>query len=165
MRYYNLQYPFFVEAEDGPNDQALYHNWSRVLSLYASCALSRPNKDKLVAIGGVAQHIAEIFSQEYVAGFFRSTLHTSLCWKALSRCSRASEWRAPSWRWAAINGDFEMALKHNSADLVHIPKFDITVAYAANPYGALESAQLTLKGRIITHLVTPSSLWRTPTPP
>ena len=85
VRYYNLQYPFFVEAEDGPNDQALYHNWSRVLSLYASCALSRPNKDKLVAIGGVAQHIAEIFSREYVAGFFRSTLPSSLCWKALSR--------------------------------------------------------------------------------
>ena len=57
-----------------------------------------------------------------------------------------------------------MALTHNSADLVHIPKFDITVANAANPYGALESAQLTLKGRLITPSHTVFTL-RTPPPP
>jgi hypothetical protein len=73
------------------------------------CKLSNP-RDKLVAIAGIAQKVAQVTGEKYLAGLWDNReLAIQLLWHVLTRrqadnspSQRPSVYRAPSWSWACL---------------------------------------------------------------
>ncbi|KAN0081115.1 hypothetical protein V8E54_004319 [Elaphomyces granulatus] len=102
--------PFDI-AEDGAS-QYYDHCWTRILTAYTNCALTKPDKDKFLALEGIVQRMETYFrGSDYVSGFFRHELPLALLWWLPDgggidkRPSRV--YRAPSWSWASIDGSVE----------------------------------------------------------
>ena len=134
--------------------------WWRIVEMYSQMNLSMPNDDKLVAIGGIAKRFAGLHKIDYSAGMWMQTLHDDLLWR-IARDEKqpagksAPKWRAPSWSWASTDlpvlqpwsrrhVDEEIHRTHTS--VVHV---STELLHTTNPYGALASASLTLRGRLL----------------
>ncbi len=76
--------------------------WDKVVQLYSAADLTYPAKDKLLAIGGVANALE--IDGEYLAGLWENDLPRQLLWAAFKECSRLHEYQAPTWSWASLNG-------------------------------------------------------------
>ena len=131
--------------------------WGEIVSAYSEMELSHPTEDKLVACGGVAKQMAKLMNDEYAAGLFRRDLIKKLTWtmdmsptdKDVSRS--AKPWRAPSWSWASMDGKIRWSFSdaqfsEDVAEACQIISLDCKLADPANPYGALLSAMIRLKG-------------------
>ena len=84
----------------------LHYIWFDIVYGYSSLALSIAG-DKLVALSGMAERvISSHYGEEYVAGLWRSTFLSDLLWLVSDGASRArlSEFRAPTWSWASVEG-------------------------------------------------------------
>ncbi len=87
-----------------------YELWSKTVERFMECKLTQP-RDKLVAIAGIAQRIAEVTQQKYLAGLWMNEeLALQLLWYVLTRrqaddrpSERPAYYRAPSWSWACID--------------------------------------------------------------
>jgi hypothetical protein len=89
-------------------------SWQGIMTDYSARALSNPS-DKLIAIAGLAKAFATIHnrtSEQYLAGLWRCSLLDDLLWIhepiALGHRhprGRPVEDRAPSWSWAAVDGN------------------------------------------------------------
>jgi hypothetical protein len=71
-----------------------------------SADYEKSNKDKLLAIGGVASTIG--IRSEYLAGLWKDDLPRQLLWTTDGRIrgvhSRPRKYQAPTWLWASLNG-------------------------------------------------------------
>ncbi|KAI3338181.1 heterokaryon incompatibility protein-domain-containing protein [Ustulina deusta] len=98
-------------------EDRLYH-WCQIVQAYTRTSLTKPN-DKLIALAGVAQLMSlsddptnVTSSKRYLAGLFKQHLLLMLEWhtdgKMFLRIEpagvRPSQYRAPSWSWASIDG-------------------------------------------------------------
>ncbi|KAK6441173.1 hypothetical protein LTR95_002597 [Oleoguttula sp. CCFEE 5521] len=84
--------------------------WDRVLYAYTSAKLTKPHKDKLMAVRGLANRLATAQATEYAYGLFWSDLPAALCWQVHPGSPRSAdrfERRAPSWSWASIDGPIQ----------------------------------------------------------
>lgn len=84
------------------------HIWTCLVGAYTACDLTVPS-DKLIAISGIAKHVAALLKGTYVAGMWRSHLEGELLWYVEQaglpgKTSRPAQYRAPSWSWASIDG-------------------------------------------------------------
>lgn len=71
-------------------------------------------KDKLIALAGVAQELSRIWKDTYLVGIWRGDVNRQLLWAkdgildritgSEIKATRPTQFRAPSWSWAAING-------------------------------------------------------------
>jgi hypothetical protein len=78
--------------------------WSYIVRDYASRQLTFA-KDKLPALSGLARHISHTRPGDtYLAGLWKSELPSNLLWGVLKGV-RPSVYRAPSWSWAAFDGE------------------------------------------------------------
>jgi hypothetical protein len=78
--------------------------WKDIVELYSRCALTMPN-DKLIALSGLAKVYQNATSDDYIGGLWRSEALKCLSWYVLRPIKRKySEYRAPSWSWAATDG-------------------------------------------------------------
>lgn len=73
--------------------------------------------DKLPALAGLAELYRQATGDQYLAGLWRSSLIVDLLWKRqrVLSChgvltSMPMEYRAPSWSWAALDGNVSFAL-------------------------------------------------------
>lgn len=80
-------------------------NWTRIVALYTRSKLTY-EKDKLVAIGGLAEKWNRTYNDQYCAGIWKTDLHRQLVWQSerplLDHTTRNCT--APSWSWASIDG-------------------------------------------------------------
>jgi hypothetical protein len=88
--------------------KAVQDAWWRLVENY-SCRYLSYQSDKLPAIQGLAQYFFDRHEDVYLAGIWRSDLLNHLSW---FRCIRrgapsniVNEYRAPSWSWAAVDGE------------------------------------------------------------
>lgn len=86
----------------------LYNLWAIFRISYTTCQMTM-EEDKLVAISGIAQDIAEILNDQLVAGLWRNHILEELCWFKFIKAKEESppppkKWRAPTWSWASTNG-------------------------------------------------------------
>jgi hypothetical protein len=88
--------------------EAMQEAWWRLVENY-SCRHLSYQSDKLPAIQGLAQYFFDRHEDVYLAGIWRSDLLNHLSW---FRCIRKdtpsniiNEYRAPSWSWAAVDGE------------------------------------------------------------
>ena len=57
-----------------------YYIWARIVEAYSRTNISF-DKDKLVAVYGIASHMQAILNDEYIAGLWKSILPSQLVWR------------------------------------------------------------------------------------
>jgi hypothetical protein len=114
------------------SSQYIADEWLKLVEVFCTRKLTM-EYDKLVAISGLANIVAQKSGDEYYAGLWKSNLLNGLCWKkkifvphhqcsdeghehalpdaTSSKLTTPSEYRAPSWSWASIDGEIEFADK------------------------------------------------------
>ncbi|KAF4971614.1 hypothetical protein FSARC_1613 [Fusarium sarcochroum] len=127
-----------------------YAFWDDLVEIYSACALSFPS-DKLVALSGIAKHVAEVFPDDYVAGMWRRRLEYNLLWyvDVNSESSRYDTYVAPSWSWASIKGKVvAKLLSDRNTDLLYRLD-DYKLEYAtSDETGAILGGWLRLRGSL-----------------
>lgn len=135
-------------------------SWYLILQRYCYRKLTKES-DKLPALSGIARIIEEQIGDKYVAGLWRSTLLEGILWQAVgtrrNATSAPSEYRAPSWSWASIDGmaanmglGKDTFFVNKEAEWVEIGTVvDCHVELKGeNPYGEVKSGWLKLKAPI-----------------
>jgi hypothetical protein len=83
--------------------------WYDILVDYYGRKLTK-SSDKLPALSGIARAFETMTKDRYVAGLWRSNMIEGLLWQAMGSerraTSRPSQYRAPTWSWASIDGPF-----------------------------------------------------------
>ena len=126
--------------------------------------------DKLSALSGLARDFQSRLDDEYAAGLWKGDLHLALLWHTQGEVSRPSEYRAPSWSWASVDGAvaypgfgpvLDRALDSNIAvfrEAVAIP------VVADDPFGPIKGGHLRVASMIrkvvILAIPGPPTSWR-----
>jgi hypothetical protein len=88
-------------------------SWKGVVLLYSSCQLTY-DRDKLVALSGLARERSRLSGDEYMAGLWRTNLIGQLCWtrqqRTVTHGSNRPEggYRALTWSWASLDGEISL---------------------------------------------------------
>ena len=91
----------------------LHDIWCVAVDTYTKGALTYPEKDKLVAISGVARALGD--REFYVAGLWKTHLPGQLLWEVNGG---RRDWGSalPSWSWASINGGVTFDVEKGTAE-------------------------------------------------
>ena len=128
--------------------------WDRYLRQYTECFLTFPEKDKLVAISGLARKLGS--GDAYCAGLWRFDLAGQLMWsvtKAEGPSTKAPERnpRIPSWSWASVNRPVSMgiiSMDTNVNIMIKIITIDVELE-TQDPFGQVRSGRLQIEGPLI----------------
>jgi len=121
---------------------ALLAQWEGLLWSYGTRKLTKAS-DKLPALSGLASIFVKRMPDEYIAGLWRSHLIEGLLWQGLG-ARRVSEYRAPSWSWASMDGIPGLGLFHEYESLAEV--LDVKVnSKGANPYGEVTGGYIKLR--------------------
>jgi hypothetical protein len=105
-----------LNCDDSANTE-IYTGWRHTAASYSKCALT-VQRDKLIAISGVAKEMSKVVNDQYLAGIWRSQLPAILLWCVsevpstfrVQHLRKATEkiWirprplLAPTWSWASV---------------------------------------------------------------
>ncbi|QGI71142.1 hypothetical protein CEK26_003479 [Fusarium fujikuroi] len=129
------------EEEDDPK-ASLYQSWYSLLWIYGPRKLTEAS-DKLPAISGLAGIFAQRLNDEYVVGLWRSRLLEGLLWQSLE-CRRVSEYRAPSWSWASMDGIPGLGVSAPYEEVARVLDVKIDLK-GTNIYGEVTSGRLQIQ--------------------
>ncbi|RWA14858.1 hypothetical protein EKO27_g139 [Xylaria grammica] len=88
----------------------LHQHWQLFIGEYTSRNLTI-STDRLPAIRSVAEEMASVTGEKYIqfAGMWESNLRHELLWYvSWGRAKHPDVWRAPSWSWAAVDGQVSL---------------------------------------------------------
>jgi hypothetical protein len=120
--------------------------WSTLVWMYSGKNLSVPG-DKLVALSGVAKYVMPHIGDAYVVGMWRRNLEKGLMWTKVGPGSRPSEYRAPSWSWASVDGPVGYGRRSEAQSLIHVK--DVVLDYTTEDHtGAVKGGWLDLRGSL-----------------
>lgn len=144
----------------------MHEAWLEVVSDYSTRTAS-DESDKLVACAAVAEQFHRVLRSDYLAGLWRSdVLLIDLLWTTvkpenpspgLPSHTRPTAYRAPSWSWAAIEGDVTQSFqtmsyyKGGGVALANIVECRVTLPDAELPFGRVTSGTLVLSGTLIPY--------------
>ena len=132
--------------------------WTELVEEYSTLDLSF-ERDKLVAIGGLARKTSQVTSGElgrYLAGLWEKDLALLLCWRKrpyfpdVFMKARSSIYKAPSWSWASVNCRVMYSRNHgriSTEDWFQL--LDVRLDQALDAYGPLKSGWLCLRGSLL----------------
>lgn len=143
------------------------HLWTCLVKEYTTCGLTIPS-DKLIAISGVAKHVATLLQGDYVAGMWRSHLEGELLWYVAQsglpgKTSRPAQYRAPSWSWASIDGPVQPGWSSIDHSLVKVEEVHLEYL-TGDVFGAVTRGWLRLRGalkqlQLVRHSLGPGRGW------
>ncbi|KAK4031964.1 heterokaryon incompatibility protein [Parachaetomium inaequale] len=130
--------------------------------------------DKLVAIGGLAQHIARMVghADTYLAGLWKSRLPRQLLW-SVAGCEQAGRapsyrppvYRAPSWSWASVEARvtvFEYEDRYKKThDLLIVKDVSVTPLGGGDVFGQLVGGSIKNKMRAGIRCIYPQTCLKT----
>lgn len=120
--------------------------WYDLVSLYSRRSMTCPS-DKLPAMSGIAKEYAKVLGSAYVAGLWREFLVDELAWLPLEPCTATSEYRAPSWSWASVDGS--VGTPFNAIERI-ASILDVKVEIAGeNPYGRVRSGWVKIEAPLL----------------
>ncbi|KAI1745447.1 heterokaryon incompatibility protein [Xylaria scruposa] len=130
-------------------DDYILELWRKLVMKYSRCALTYPS-DKLVAIAGIAQLFRDATGDEYVAGLWKSRLIEMLEWRVNKpKALRSSEYRAPSWSWASVDGPVWTSVYHENTSYT-VELLDVHVqARTSTIMADVLEASITLRAKIL----------------
>lgn len=143
-----------------------YGFWYRSLMDFTTRDL-KVERDKLPAISGLAKKFAESAKDFYVAGLWMNDICISLLWianydfpfKSSQPATRVSEYRAPTWSWASIDGlityvhiipSLDQPERITVEKLVRISEVELFPVNAENVFGEMSNAWLKVQARLLT---------------
>ncbi|EWZ33789.1 heterokaryon incompatibility protein-domain-containing protein [Fusarium oxysporum Fo47] len=129
------------EEDDDPK-ASLYQSWYSLLWIYGPRKLTKAS-DKLPAISGLASIFAQRLNDEYIVGLWRSKLLEGLLWQSL-RCRRVSDYRAPSWSWASMDGIPGLGVRAPYEEVARILDVNVDLK-GKNIYGEVTSGRLRIQ--------------------
>ncbi|KAI6093235.1 HET-domain-containing protein [Hypoxylon rubiginosum] len=138
----------------------LFVDWYSLLHLYSNCNLTVAG-DKLVALSGIAKDMKQRLSTlgcqdtKYLAGIWSQRLPQALIWNVRTAGRRVEVYRAPSWSWAAIDGDinihdWSLATMGNMEILASVISAQTTTAKSGDETGEVTGGTITLGGIMLT---------------
>lgn len=149
------------------DNQRLYYSpyrvWDGILQSYTRCALTKP-ADKFVAISGVVKEFTSLVGDDYLAGLWRRVFLDGLLWRVHEDPSTGhfvpavrpdeSQYRAPSWSWAALDSPNIRARPSDYVDRLETERYgaigDVNVVpRSGDPTGELSHACLHARGYLI----------------
>lgn len=131
--------------------------WQVIMTDYSARSLSQ-SSDKLIAITGLAKEFASIHgrkSEEYLAGLLAHGFMDHLLWvhKAITiskrqQHGRPSKYRAPSWSFAAVDGNIRWILADQTGSGPYYTqlKGSHIVTSSEQPFSQVSSGYVTLRG-------------------
>lgn len=138
----------FVRDDFRLSRKPLSDIWHEIVALYSGTKLTY-SSDKLIALSGVA-YAAQLESNGvYCAGLWRADMEEQLCWSPLMvRRPRPKGYRAPSWSWAAIDGEvsyqnFSTFMSRDRTLCTKVMDVQMTLS-STNPFGQVRGGNLTL---------------------
>ncbi|RDW56542.1 hypothetical protein BP6252_14113 [Coleophoma cylindrospora] len=148
---------------DQDADSGLYQVWSILVEDYCKRQLSFP-QDKLVAFSGIAQRLQPYFkNSRCIAGIWEHQLAKQLLWSiespVLERVKApASQYLAPSWSWASVEGSVktEWAQWLFALPCLTLLEADTTIVPGHDIYGQVSAGFLQIKCKIFPGRVSTS---------
>ena len=134
----------------------LYNNWGQWREAYSRSAVTK-DEDRLIAIQGIAQDVAQISDDQLVVGMWRNRILDDLCFRCILDIDdlspaapfRAQRLRAPTWSWASKNQRIVLSeasrLRYRCAHLATL----ISVDVATGKSGELRWANLQIKCNLV----------------
>ncbi|PVH88323.1 hypothetical protein DL98DRAFT_509034 [Cadophora sp. DSE1049] len=126
--------------------------WRDIVKEYTKRKLTFP-EDKLPALAGVAAEIASLSSQTYLAGLWNDDLIHSLLWCrdfATTPLPPPSQYRAPSWSWAAIDSPITWSkaiLEFSDDEEAKVLSWKVAPQWKNSPFGrVLNGGSLKIQG-------------------
>ncbi|KAG6994223.1 hypothetical protein G7Y79_00046g082740 [Physcia stellaris] len=142
------------DSRSAPNLHT-YHLWNKIVTGYTAGELTMPS-DKLVAISGVAKRMQALLQDEYLAGLWKGTLASGLLWMVNRGrqanglpSTRAAQYRAPTWSWAALDGQVVPGRPSVERVLVSVEEAIADPHITGNPFGQLKSGRIRLRGALL----------------
>jgi hypothetical protein len=137
-----------------PRKYKEYRQWDEIVSAYTKCGLTK-EKDKMIAISGIAKIFRDKMKDEYLAGLWRCFLPYQLLWRVQDPGStrRPENYRAPSWSWAAVEGEIKETFYIQREEKVGRDKcvniHDVSVTtLSGDGMGVVTGGFITLGGRL-----------------
>jgi hypothetical protein len=164
-----LSIPFALVVDRAPeNDlEFILNSWRGLIIEYSGRLLTYP-ADKLIAISGLARKFQHLTEHEYLAGLWRQELPQQLLWYRRGRqdkhlsSTRPSEYRVPSWSWAAVDCQILWDLSQGSEELfptlVEVQKAEVTLASQQDAYGPVTAGYIKLVGTLFPMMLASSKL-------
>ncbi|XXH00040.1 hypothetical protein Hte_006381 [Hypoxylon texense] len=107
----------YSEAIQLGHTDVLANSWRNMVNSYSKLVLSF-EKDRLRAVAGIADQLLAASTKlnqgmtlgRYVEGLWENSMLEDLCWRTYAldpqvRRVNRTEWKAPSWSWASVQGD------------------------------------------------------------
>lgn len=125
--------------------------WRKMVNLYSKRTLTEP-RDRLIALSGVVRYFADFWpSSRYLAGLWEHQFSGCLLWYIDDAAARPSNYRAPSWSWAAVDGAVTSDFDSNTPQTCNFVHCHVEPKREVNVYGEVVSGVLVLD--VILHLV------------
>ncbi|KAH7401368.1 heterokaryon incompatibility protein-domain-containing protein [Pyrenochaeta sp. MPI-SDFR-AT-0127] len=127
----------------------LYRAWSSLADKYSECELSFET-DKLVALNGIVQKVAQLTGDFLICGLWKQYFIPQLLWRTshVTIKHRSNSWLAPTWSWASNQTSFEHTTHlgcGKSREMVTIEHLSME----ALPSGQIKHASLVLRGKLV----------------
>lgn len=125
-------------------------SWRYALKLYTQRALTE-SRDRLVALSGVVEEFHKHWSHsDYVAGLWTHQLPGALLWAKVCNREhpRPPKYRAPSWSWAAVDGQITSVHEESKDMACEIKHLQIDLKTPSIPYGQVTGGFLVLSAII-----------------
>ncbi|KAE9369875.1 HET-domain-containing protein, partial [Stipitochalara longipes BDJ] len=138
--------PVDLDTSDPAMERKL--TWSYIVRDYASRRLTYA-KDKLPALSGLARYISHTRpGDSYLAGLWKSELPSNLLWGVLKGV-RPSIYRAPSWSWAALDGEITVfsSIYTSTAYSCEVLNASTTLS-GVDLFGQVSAGMITLRGQL-----------------
>ncbi|OIW28729.1 HET-domain-containing protein [Coniochaeta ligniaria NRRL 30616] len=137
--------PMPTRREDTADE---YSTWYWLVSQYSRRALTVAD-DKLTAMSGLASVFASHRRDTYAAGLWERDLPVGMLWCAErgKQLHRAATYRAPSWSWAAWDGEIDTNFSWDGK--IEVEDIAIFIELSgSNPFGRVKSGRIDLRGPI-----------------
>jgi hypothetical protein len=130
---------------------SLYRVWNELRTAYVNTSVTY-EKDKLVALSGLASAFQDLLGDEYLAGLWRKTLIFDMLW-VIPVPRKRTPYRAPSWSWASMEDGrmwFSALISgypHEIHELCRIVHAEVTHS-SKNKMGEVSSGHVLIEGYI-----------------
>lgn len=130
----------------------LHTRWWSIVDGYTRRALGHAS-DKLVACGALAEAFHRVLRMDYLAGLWRDTLLRDLIWsRAIRGTDRPAVYRAPSWSWAAVDGEIIIHRIHHDPEAIavaEVVRCAVTLKDPGLVFGEVTGGSLVLRAALM----------------